>query len=382
MAEKHSRIAMPNGSDAASTARPAARLLTACAAEVPRRPFEWLWRPVLSLGNLTLLVGDPDSGKSLVAVDIAARVSRGADWPGGALCWGGDVLLVSAEDDNAKTVRPRLEAAGADLNRIHLFSASDLGKGAQDALLLERDLDALAVWHGLRARTRLLIFDPLAAALGHGCSERKARALLRAYVEFASRHQIAILGIVPFAKPLCGRTLYRSSPALAFAAAARHVYAVGRDPAEPRRRLLARVKNPLSGEEGGFAFTIEAPDGGEPRLRWESAPVALMAEDALLPREDPVTRAQRTEAEIWLLEILAGGPMRAGMLRNLAHLANIGWRTIERAKTRLGVQAIRQERHWEWCLPAASEIDAQQHETCPAGGAEIRDGAPDPAHAV
>jgi hypothetical protein len=51
------------------------------AADVPRRPVEWLWPNRIAIGKVTLLVGDPGLGKSLVALDIAARVSRGTPWP-------------------------------------------------------------------------------------------------------------------------------------------------------------------------------------------------------------------------------------------------------------------------------------------------------------
>jgi hypothetical protein len=43
-----------------------------------RRPVEWLWPLRVPLGKLTLLVGDPGCGKSLLALDMAARVTRGA----------------------------------------------------------------------------------------------------------------------------------------------------------------------------------------------------------------------------------------------------------------------------------------------------------------
>ncbi len=98
---------------------------------VGREPMRWLWPGRVPLGKMTLLVGDPGLGKSLVALDMAARVTRGAAWPDEAGARettettsevisrpAGSVVLLSAEDDAADTILPRLEAAGGDADRV------------------------------------------------------------------------------------------------------------------------------------------------------------------------------------------------------------------------------------------------------------------------
>ena len=85
--------------------------------------LRWLWPRRIPLGKLTLIAGDPGLGKSLVTIDIAARVSKGSGFPDGAPCEPGDVIILSAEDDAEDTIRPRLDAAGADVSRIHLLEA-------------------------------------------------------------------------------------------------------------------------------------------------------------------------------------------------------------------------------------------------------------------
>ena len=357
MPEKYHRITKRNGSfnpAAVPEGAPATRLLTELAASLVPERLEWLWPPLLSLGNLSLLVGDPDSGKSLLALDIAARVTRGAEWPGGGAGLRGDVLLLAREDDHARTVRPRLEAAGADFGRVHILNGVESAKG-QAAFSLARDHRALAAWLGEWPQARLLVLDPVAAALDRAPREAETRALLESYADLAQQARIAILGIVPLGKALRGRMLYRASAGLAFAAAARHVYAAGRDQAQPSRRLLVRVKNTLSAEQSGFGFTIAELPAGHPAIVWEEKPVAISAEAALQPPEDVVARAERTEAEHWLLERLANGPLTSQMLRNLAPYAKIGWRSIERAKARLGIEAIRLQDGWNWRLPQSAE---------------------------
>jgi predicted ATP-dependent serine protease len=100
--------------------------------EVPTRPIEWLWEGRIPRGKITILDGDPGVGKSALALDLAARVSRGAPMPmsraGSAPA---EVVLFNDDDSLSDTVRPRLEAAGADLSRIwaceRRITPADLG---------------------------------------------------------------------------------------------------------------------------------------------------------------------------------------------------------------------------------------------------------------
>ena len=101
-------------------APPTSKLVTVRLADIIPTPLEWLWPNRIPLGKVTLLVGDPDVGKSLLALDIAARVSAGIPWPDRHQQPNnpGTVILLATEDDLADTVHPRLTAASADLNRI------------------------------------------------------------------------------------------------------------------------------------------------------------------------------------------------------------------------------------------------------------------------
>src|SRR5436309_8572161 len=84
----------------------------------------WLWEPYLPRGKLAVLDGDPGVGKSLLTIDLAARLSRGGPLPGGRSAGRPHVTLVlNAEDDPADTTRPRAEAAGADLDRVVAVAA-------------------------------------------------------------------------------------------------------------------------------------------------------------------------------------------------------------------------------------------------------------------
>ena len=94
-----------------------------CFRDITPKPLLWLWPGRIPLGKLTLLIGDPGLGKSLLTNDVASRVTRGTLFPDGAACEVGSVILLSAEDDAADTIRPRLDAAGADVSRAHVLEA-------------------------------------------------------------------------------------------------------------------------------------------------------------------------------------------------------------------------------------------------------------------
>ena len=127
------------------------------------QPVQWLWPNWIPLGKLTMLDGDPGLGKSTMLLDLAARVSTVGIMPDGSHGATGNVAIMSAEDSPKDTIRPRLEAAGANLNRIHnLSGVTELGKGRP--LEIPADLDLVAQ-KLIQVQARLLLIDPLMAFL-------------------------------------------------------------------------------------------------------------------------------------------------------------------------------------------------------------------------
>ena len=100
-----------------------------CLADVAPSPVKWLWPGRIPLGKITVLDGDPGLGKSTLTLDLAALVTTGRPMPDGTPGIEGTVILLSAEDDPSDTIRPRLEAAGADLSRVQLLSAIETREG-------------------------------------------------------------------------------------------------------------------------------------------------------------------------------------------------------------------------------------------------------------
>jgi hypothetical protein len=340
-----------------------------CLRDVEPKPVAWLWPGRIPLGKLTLLVGDPGLGKSLVSLDLAARVTTGTPWPDapGQRQDAGDVLILSAEDDLADTIRPRLDAAGADPARVVALQAvkdeTDDGGICKRAFNLTRDVGQLAQATEVHPGIRLVIIDPISAYMGDVDSHHNAevRAALSPLADFAQQHRVAVLAISHLRKS-GGRAIYRTMGSLAFAAAARTVLGVGVDPQDDtgQRRLMLPIKANLTADSSGMAWTIvpKALNGlGElPRIAWERDPVPAGDVDSLLGGEDEDGKRgpdayARGEAVEFLKQELAAGPRSAKEMESAAKQAGVASRTLDRAKALLRVQATHEPDGWYWTLP-------------------------------
>ncbi len=341
--------------------------------KIERKPLRWLWPWRVPLGKLTILAGDPALGKSLLLLDLAARVSCGHPLPDGDQAEVGDVIIVSAEDDPADTIRPRLEAAGADLERVHIlrgcYQHSENGRPRLRDFSLA-DLDTLAdALDSIAEQGRsvsLVVIDPVTAYLGNldGNDNGGIRGVLRPLAELAARRAVAIIGLSHLNKAAGMAALHRVTGSLAFVAAARAVHLVVADREDKTRKLFLPLKCNLAPDPGGLAFHIETDADGVPCLRWESGAVEQEA-DALLAESQGERRSEQEEALGWLREILAEGPLLAVDLQRQARDAGIAWITVRRAKKAAGVVSRRQGTVWTWALQdaqGAQDSHPEQHE--------------------
>ena len=301
---------------------------------IDRKKINWLWPGRFALGKLALLAGDPGGGKSHLTLDIAARVSTGAQWPdsSGAAPLG-QVILLSAEDDAADTIRPRLEAAGADLSRVKLLQAvrrvdSETGVRRDTCFSFEHDLPILEIALKRLRECRLVVIDPISAYLGATDSHSNAevRALFAPVSELAARYGVAVLSVTHLNKgQIGGKAIYRAMGSLAFVAQARTAFAVIRDGKDNsgQRRLFLPVKNNIAPDAGtGLAFNLKpwADDPAYCLIDWHPGTVTESADQALSPQTDNDT--EREEIETWLQEELSDGPVPAV---ELSEASGAGW---------------------------------------------------------
>ena len=332
--------------------------------DVKPEAVSWLWPGRIALGKLTLVAGDPDLGKSFVTLDMAARVSTGTPWPDRRdepIPVGG-VVLLSAEDDKADTIRPRLDAAGADVARVVLLEAvrtfdGSAGHEVERSFSLERDLEALDAAIRDTPGCRLCIIDPITAYLGKADSHKNAdiRGLLAPLAKLGARHRVAVVGVTHLNKSAGANALYRAMGSLAFVAAARAVWLVVQDDKNPTRRMMLPAKNNLAARGTGLAYSLVPsviPDVAV--VAWEAEPVTVTANEALnvdRPRDDKPT--ERDTATDWLRELLADGPLPTTEIKSQASEAGFAWATLRRAKERLGVRPRKSgfDGGWTWELP-------------------------------
>jgi DNA polymerase III delta prime subunit len=353
-------------------------------ASIKPQPIDWLWPGWLAKGKLHILAGAPGTGKTTIALALAASVTRGGRWPDGAPVARGKVLIWSAEDDPADTLMPRILAAGGDPAQIEIVSTVRDGAEcrefdpARDLALLE---DA-----ALRAGgARLLICDPVVSAIaGDSHKNAEVRRSLQPLVNLGARLGCAVLGITHFTKGTAGRDpVERVTGSIAFGALARVVLATARTQDEDGQggRIFVRAKSNIGPDGGGFGYLVEQVDLS-PELREVSrigwgAPLEGSARD-LIGDAEAVADDERTakeEAEEFLHNLLQLAPAEAKTIQAEAKKAGISWRTIERAKAALGVRSRRStfSGAWQWSLPSLREGTEdrqvrQETEPCGVGG--------------
>jgi putative DNA primase/helicase len=320
------------------------KLTLRCFKDVAPEPIAWLWPGMLPAGRLALLVGDPGVGKSLLAVDLAARVTAGAAWPDGTPSDGPADALILAAEDSPGDYRTRLDAAGADVSRVHVLEAIRTEEGERPVTLADvQAIEAAVAKLQDGGRTvALVILDTVGALLAPGVDDSSngdVRLMLRPLAKLAADTGAAVVGVHHLRKT-AGLALHRTLGSVGWTAAARSVLAVARDRDDRRRRLLLMLKSNYSAEapDGALAFELDGDGEGRPRLLWAADRVVVNADDILsgIP-DDPDERTAVEEAEAWLRAGLAGGPQASADLVKAGGAEGIAIRTLHRARKALRV---------------------------------------------
>jgi putative DNA primase/helicase len=349
------------------------QILVDCFSNISPESVKWLWPGRIALGKLTLIAGDPGLGKSLLTTTLAAIVSKGFPWPvDGSKAPVGDVLLLSAEDDPADTIRPRLDAADADCSRVHVLKAvrtvDSKGKSSQHLFSFRRDLALLEHQLMLLPDCKLLVIDPISAYLDGTDSNNNSdiRGLFAPLAEMAARHNIAVVSVSHLNKGVGGSAIYRTMGSLAFVAAARAAYVVTKDKDNPARRLVMPAKNNLAKSGTGLAYSVvESEENGAPVTAWELEPVDITADEALAQPENSEEQTNTDWAIDFLQDLLSRGPIQALDVHKNAKQASVTSKSLRRAQSKLGIKPQKDGfiGGWVWALPHSE--DALSNEDAP-----------------
>jgi hypothetical protein len=355
--------------DAGSACQPSGkgpRLRSLRARDLDPLPVDWLWHNYIPRGAITLIDGDPGTGKSQLTIDFAARVSQGWTMPpeaGTVKVAPAGVLLLSAEDDPARTIRPRLDAAAAELNRIVIVDGVNGEKFGRPVILPE-DLDLIRDT-AKEINAALVVIDPLMAFLTGAVDSHKdsdVRRVLHELKRFAEETRAAVLVIRHLNKMTSvSAALYRGGGSIGIIGAARSGLVVGRHPDDPEnKRVLAAVKCNLGPKPPALAFSIE-PVGNTSRVGWIGE-VDLTADQVIQHGRPGRPPEDIGEALALLQEQLAAGPKPAAEITAAATARGISERKLRRAKKELGVVVRKVGRAgWEWSLPAPLAVQGDRN---------------------
>jgi len=208
--------------------------------EVKAEQVSWLWRGRIPRGKLSIWEGDPGIGKSAATTDVAARVSVGRPWPDGAPCEAAGVVLLSAEDGLADTIRPRLDAAGGDPSRVLALATVQDAHGER-LVSIPEDLEIIRL--GIeRVNAKLMIVDPLMAFLSGDVNSHRDQDVRRALAPLAAVAEstgAAVVVVRHLNKDSGGNVLYRGGGSIGIIGAARCALLVAKHPEDENIRNLS-----------------------------------------------------------------------------------------------------------------------------------------------
>jgi putative DNA primase/helicase len=312
--------------------------------DVAAEDVSWLWPGRIPAGMISVLDGPPKVGKSSVVVDLAARITTGRSWPVG---FGTNepraVILIGHEDSPAHTIRPRLDAAGADPALVHLLTEIS---GRLPELPTDVDEIEKAI---VSTRAALVVFDPISAYLGGADLHRdnEVRAALAPLAAVAERTGAAILFLRHLRKSGGVDAISRGLGSVAIGALARCMMMVLADPDDDAAKLLTWPAINVAAQPQSIRWRFDvAPTGKPPRIAWDTAACDLTA-DQVLDRQDEARREPGAlQAAIdFLREQLADGPRPSRDLEEAARGAHNS-KTLERARKKMGAPSRKVGKIW------------------------------------
>jgi hypothetical protein len=322
------------------------------ASEVTIKPVRWLWNKRIPLGKLTIFDGDPDLGKSVVTIDVSARVSTGRAFPDGAPSEAGNVLIVNVEDGVDDTIVPRLKAHGADLDRVYMFSSVPDGNGGTRLLELPQDI-ALLENKVMQRKARLLIIDPVLTMLGGDANkDQEARKAMAPIRDMAERTGVAVVAVRHLNKSVGLKAIQRGGGNMGLIGVARAGSFFAEHPDDDRLRVMAPHKSNLAEKPPSLSYQIVSSTiHNTARVEWRGT-TDHDANSLAASNVNPHERSVLDDAKEFLLDELKDGPVWAKQVYKDARDAGHAEITIRRAKTALRIKSERcGTEGWAWRLP-------------------------------
>ena len=306
--------------------------------DIQPEEVQWLWYPYIPLGKLTVIQGDPGEGKTTFVLAMIAALTKGEALPEREPLDPVNILYQTAEDGLADTIRPRLDALGADCSRVLVIDESKRELSLSD----ERIRQAME-----KTRAKLLVLDPLQAYLGAEVDMHRAnevRPILKRLGSVAEQMGCAVVLIRHLNKMQGQKSGHRGMGSVDFQAAVRSVLLVGRTKEDPQLRIVVPDKSSLAPEGESIAFALD-PELG---FQWKGY-CAYNAEE-LLGGSTKQVQTKTMQAEETLRNLLDKPAPAEEILRRITAVG-ISERTLMTAKKNLGVLSEKRGAQWFWRLP-------------------------------
>lgn len=325
--------------------------------EVPEENINWLWYPYLARGEVTILEGDPERGKSYLAQMVAGHFCDGLPLPSvkeGMPIITGKVAYFDIENSAGSITVKRMRGNG--FQALNNYIQEEAIFSIDDDDRLAHVIDALE-----KLKPVMIVFDTINTYLGRA-DAFKGHEAQQAFVRFremAKRLNCAVLVLRHLTKSSKERAMYRGQGSIAFTGIARVVLTVGAMPDEPDTRVMAVTKLNIAQRPKALTFSIGAlPDKGKEtdrsRFKWGEF-IDLTADDMLATQATPTRGNERESAIVFLKETLAEGPVEYARIERMAETRSISTRTLQRAADQLGlnrrVTGFGKTRHSLWSLP-------------------------------
>lgn len=306
--------------------------------DIESRKVDWLWYPYIPYGKITIIQGDPGEGKTTFVLSLLSILSNGDTLPFSEHRISGKAIYQNTEDDNADTIKPRLEKHGANCANICFIDK-------QEGLCLE---DEEIKEYVIRSGAKVLVLDPIQSFIGENIDMNRANAVrprMNKLKEIAESTGCAILLVGHLNKNAGGKANYRGLGSIDFSAAARSILLVGRLPDNDENRIIVHQKSNLAPIGPSLEFTLK--DG---KVEWLGK-CDINATELMTGVVQEKMSSKLDEAMYVLRSILRAGPKSCLEIMEIARNERISERTLLRAKANLKVISSKNGNEWYWSLP-------------------------------
>jgi hypothetical protein len=331
-----------------------AELKIVCMDDVVSEPVDWLWRPYIPYGAISLIQGDGEMGKTTMSLAIAAAITRGEPLPevsqstgiwenhgsGFAVPAPANVIIQNGEDSYAQTIKPRLENLGADFSKIFFVDEED-----ETLTFSDERIEQIIV----EKNAKLILLDPLQAYFGKANMNAagSVRPVLKQLGAVAQRTGCAVV-IVGHLNKRGGKATYRGLGSIDIFATARSVMTVGKTDANRYLRIMVHNKSNLAPAGPPQSYGLDPVTG----FYW-AGEYSVDVDEVLSGKKRPEN--QFAKARHFIEDALRHGAVAAADIMQAAEEQGISAKTLQRAKVAMGVYSFKRDGRWFWELPIEGE---------------------------